>query len=71
MVYESCKCDPLNKVCDKMRKMTVKEKQTLKEHYEGKTHNKSEKMKMITRICKSKKPIDTKQKIISLHKSIF
>ena len=67
------KCDcPINKkTCEGMRTMSIKEKAVLKEHYEGKVHGKSEKMKMINAICKSKTAIDTKSKIIKLHKKIF
>jgi len=67
------KCDcPINKkTCDGMRKMSDKEKAVLKEHYDAKPHGKSEKMKMISAICKSKTAIDTKSKIIKLHKKIF
>lgn len=66
-----CNCDIGKKECNGMRTMSIKEKAVLKEHYEGKVHGKSEKMKMINAICKSKTAIDTKSKIIKLHKKIF
>lgn len=66
-----CNCPINKKTCNGLRKMTDKEKAVLKEHYDAKPHGKSEKMKMISAICKSKTAIDTKSKMINLHKKIF
>jgi hypothetical protein len=66
-----CECKTGEKKCNGLRTMSDREKAVLKEHYEGKAHGKSEKMKMILAICKSKTVIDTKSKIIKLHKKIF
>jgi len=68
---KKCLCKAGEKKCDGLRKMSDREKAVLKEHYDNKPHSKSEKIKMIHNICKSKVAIDTKSKMINLHKKIF
>lgn len=68
---KKCNCPIGKKECDKLRTMSIKEKAVLKAHYEANPHGKSEKIKMINSICKSKTAIDTKSKMINLHKKIF
>ena len=67
---KKCECKG-EKKCDGMRKMSDKEKAVLKAHYEGKPHDKSQKIKMIMAICKNKTAIDTPSKMATLHKKIF
>lgn len=66
-----CECKAGEKKCDGMRKMSEKEKAILKEHYDAKPHDKSQKIKMINAICKSKTAIDTNSKMVKLHKKTF
>jgi len=66
-----CECPIGKKKCDGLRKMSEKEKEVLKAHYNNNPHSKSEKIKMIHNICRSKTTIDTSSKMITLHKKIF
>ena len=66
-----CECPIGKKKCDGLRKMSEKEKEVLKAHYNNNPHSKSEKIKMIKSICKSKIAIDTSSKMVTLHKKIF
>ena len=66
-----CECPIGKKKCDGLRKMSEKEKEVLKAHYNNNPHSKSEKIKMIMAICKNKTAIDTPSKMVTLHKKIF
>lgn len=68
---KKCECPIGKKKCDGLRTMTDREKEVLKAHYNNNPHSKSEKIKMINAICKSKVAIDTNSKIIKLHKKTF